>query len=156
SVDEVFRLLDGIDGKDFRSLRDRALLEFLYSCGARAAEAVALNWCDLDLRSGYARLNGKGRKQRIVPVGEAALEALFRWGIAWNRRVGVAPAGEGPVFINRRNGRLTTRGLWRIMQKRTREAGLSHTAAHPHSLRHAVACHLLDAGMGILHISELL
>ncbi len=156
SVDEVFRLLDGIDGRDFRSLRDRALLEFLYSCGARAAEAVALDWADLDMRTGYARLNGKGRKQRIVPVGEAALEALFRWGVAWNKRVGVAPAGANPVFISRSNARLSTREVGRIMGKRLAAAGLAHVGAHPHTLRHCCATHMLDNGAGILLIKELL
>jgi site-specific recombinase XerD len=156
SVDEVFRLLDGIDGRDFRSRRDRALLEFLYSCGARAAEAVALDWRDLDMRGGYARLFGKGRRERIVPVGEAALEALYRWGVAWNDRMGVPPAGQNPVFINRSDERLSERELQRIMQKRLAAAGLSHTAAHPHTLRHCCATHMLDAGADIVTIKTLL
>jgi integrase/recombinase XerD len=147
------------------SLRDRALLELLYGTGARISEAVGLDVDDLDL-SGEARsvsvpaavrLSGKGGKQRIVPVGSYAREAIeaylirARPGLArGSRRVPASPA----LFLNARGGRLTRQGAWGALRAASARAGLAEVS--PHTLRHSFATHLLDGGADVRVVQELL
>jgi integrase/recombinase XerC len=129
--------------------RDRAILELFYATGIRVAELAGLDVEDLDLREGAVRVLGKGRKERIVPVGRKAVEAL---------RAYLGREGErerGPVFLNGRGGRLTVRSVHRIVRARARAAGL-HRRVSPHTLRHTFATHLLDAGADLRLIQELL
>lgn len=126
------------------SARDRALLEVLYSGGLRVGEAEGLDWADVDLDQGRLRLrNTKGGKERIVPIGPPAVEALSLLG-----------PGEGPVFLNSRGGRLSQRSMRRIVRQMGLVSG--QAGLHPHALRHSFATHLLDNGADLRGIQELL
>jgi integrase/recombinase XerC len=128
--------------------RDRAVLELLYATGARVAEVAGLDVGDIDLREGAVRVVGKGRKERIVPVGRRAVAALQAY-------LAGRDGASGPVFRNGRGGRLTARSLRRIVGARARAAGLAGRVT-PHTLRHTFATHLLDAGADLRLIQELL
>ena len=126
--------------------RNRALLELLYGAGLRVGEAVALDTIDVDLEERLVRVRGKGGKDRVVPFGPPAAEAIALW------LSGLPP--EGPLFRNRDGGRLSARSAWRIV----RDAGAANGVAsvHPHALRHTCATHLLDGGADLRAIQELL
>jgi integrase/recombinase XerC len=128
--------------------RDRAILEVLYASGVRVAELSGLDLEDVDLREGSVRVLGKGRKERVVPLGTKAVEALRAY-------LGAREGGRGPVYRNARGGRLTVRSLHRIVRARARAAGLAGRVT-PHTLRHTFATHLLDAGADLRLIQELL
>ena len=148
-IDESEALLRVTPPPTAGGVRDRAILELFYATGIRVAELAGLDVEDLDLREGAVRVLGKGRKERIVPVGRKAVEAL---------RAYLAREGEresGPVFLNGRGGRLTVRSVHRIVRARARAAGL-HRRVSPHTLRHTFATHLLDAGADLRLIQELL
>ena len=137
--------------------RDRAALELLYGAGLRAAELVGLDLDDVDLSRRMARVQGKGGKERIVPFGreaERALAAYLPDRAAWRSLPGAAEAGE-PLFVNQRGGRLSDRSLRRILDAAVRRVALAQHI-HPHTLRHAFATHLLEAGMDLRAIQELL
>jgi integrase/recombinase XerC len=158
TVDEAFRLMESpkslpekpSDVSKENRLRDRAILELLYSSGVRVSELVGLNLNQLDSDLGIARVMGKGRKERIVPVGAKAIEALKAY--LEDRRVF---RGEDPIFVNSFGGRLTTRSVGRLIKKYTRHSGIFRKVS-PHSLRHTFATHLLDAGADIREIQEML
>ena len=141
------------DGRSLLSLRDRALLETLYSTGARVSEAVGINLGDLDQAEGFVRLRGKGRKERVVPIGDFAVRAIRKY------RDSIPMTAErrglsAPLFLNHRGGRLTTRSVARIVaQYSVRLAG---GAVNPHALRHSYATHLLDEGADLRSIQEML
>ncbi len=137
--------------------RDRAALELLYGAGLRGGELVALGLDDVDLGRRLVRVRGKGGKERVVPFGREAEKALRSYlpdRAAWRARPGAAAAGE-PLFVNQRGGRLTDRSLRRVVDAAVRHVALVHRL-HPHSLRHAFATHLLEAGMDLRAIQELL
>jgi integrase/recombinase XerC len=148
TADDAKRLMD--DCIRPRSLRDQALLETLYSSGARVSEVVNLNLDDVDLHEGVATVLGKGRKERIVPLGTHAVKALE----AYRRSL---PAGtvSGPLFRNQRGGRLTTRSVERLVAKAARDLP-NFPSLSPHGLRHSFATHLLDGGVDLRAIQELL
>jgi integrase/recombinase XerC len=158
TVDEAFRMVEapGISlggaahTENGAELRDQAILELLYSSGVRVGELVGLNWSQLDLDLGLVRVVGKGRKERIVPVGSKALEALQ----LYRDERGMAAGGD-PVFTNRRGGRLTARSVDRLVKKYSKRSGIFRRVS-PHSLRHTFATHLLDAGADIREIQEML
>jgi len=148
TVDEAFRLMDAPMEKE--QLRDRAILELLYSSGLRVSELVGLNRDRVDQDLGIVKVMGKGRKERIVPVGKKALEALS---------VYLSDRGHleasAPLFVNTRGTRLTSRSVGRLVKKYTRYSGVFRKIS-PHSLRHTFATHLLDAGADIREIQEML
>ena len=148
TADDAKRLMD--DCIRPRSFRDQALLETLYSSGARVSEVVNLNLDDVDLHEGIATVLGKGRKERIVPLGTHAVRAL----VAYRRSL---PAGtvSGPLFRNRRGGRLTTRSVERLVAQAARDLP-NFPSLSPHGLRHSFATHLLDGGVDLRAIQELL
>ena len=158
TVDEAFRLMESphrVSEKSFerskeKGLRDRAILELLYSSGLRVSELVGLNLNQLDLDLGIVRVMGKGKKERIVPVGTKAIEAIKSY--LEERGMG---KGDHPIFINALGGRLTARSVGRLIKKYTRGAGIFRKVS-PHSLRHTFATHLLDAGADIREIQEML
>ncbi len=154
SRDEVARLLQAPRGADPLALRDRALLELMYACGLRASEAVGLEMGDLDLEEAILCARGKGSKERIVPIGRAALSALsayFRGGRP--ELLGVAAVQR--VFLNRRGGQLTRQGLYKIVQGHARRVGLQERMS-PHTLRHSFATHLLAGGCDLRSLQEML
>jgi integrase/recombinase XerC len=133
-----------------RDLRDQAILELLYSSGLRVSELVGLNSNQLDMDLGIVRVMGKGRKERIVPVGVKAIEVLK----AYLEERGMLK-GEEPIFVNSLGGRLTARSVGRLIKKYSRHSGIFRKVS-PHSLRHTFATHLLDAGADIREIQEML
>ncbi|WP_206830807.1 tyrosine recombinase XerC [Alicyclobacillus fructus] len=148
--EEAAALIDHIAGSDFLALRDRALLEFLYATGVRVSECVNLDVGDLDLTSGFARVLGKGGRERYVIVGRRAVDALRRY-LPLRDRL----AKESAVFINRRGGRLTDRSVRRVLERRIEEVpGLR--AIHVHGLRHSFATHMLNGGADLRSVQELL
>jgi integrase/recombinase XerC len=157
SVDEVFALVEKPDRATPWGARDRAILETLYSCGIRVSELVGLSDGDVDFQLGIVRVYGKGRKERIVPIGEKAIEALRaylpRRDEVLARRKKSGP--RAPLFINRRGTRLTARSVGRILQKHVLQSGLLRKVS-PHALRHTFATHLLDAGADLRAIQEML
>jgi len=148
TVDEAFRLMDSPAEKG--RLRDRAILELLYSSGLRVSELVGLNVNQLDQDLGIVKVMGKGRKERIVPVGKEAMEALKAY-LKDRKDLG----REGPLFVNLRGGRLTSRSVGRLVKKYSKRSGVFRKVS-PHSLRHTFATHLLDAGADIREIQEML
>jgi integrase/recombinase XerD len=141
------------------ALRNRALLEFLYGTGARISEAVGCAVDDLELGEGSVLLQGKGGKQRLVPVGGYALQALEAY-LTRGRPALLAAGRGGPaVFVNARGGRLSRQSAWIILRRAAQQAGLPVDGAHgvsPHTLRHSYATHLLDGGADIRVVQELL
>ncbi|MGH8826362.1 MAG: site-specific tyrosine recombinase XerD [Jiangellaceae bacterium] len=156
SVDEVERLLVAASiGDGARSLRDRALLELLYGCGARISEAVGLDRDDLDLASGAVLLRGKGGKDRLVPVGGYAREALDAYLVRGRPTLLAAGRGTPAMFLNARGGRLSRQSAWSVLRTAAERAGLAMTVS-PHTLRHSFATHLLDGGADVRVVQELL
>ncbi len=155
SVDDTFQLLNGIKVKNELDARDLAILEMIYSTGIRVSELVALNWADIDSQIGIIRVLGKGAKERIVPIGKVALEALERYGHEQRRRWQRSPKGEIAVFLNKRGERITTRSVARIVEKHLKLAGIQIRMG-PHGLRHSFATHLLNSGADLRVIQELL
>jgi integrase/recombinase XerC len=155
SSDDVDRLLGAPRGTEPMALRDRAILEVLYSAGLRVSELAGLNSGDLDLTGGTLRVRGKGRRERIAPVGSYAAKALTHW--LHVRRVSAREkgGGEAPVFVNKFGRRLTTRSVGRMLEKHLQTAGLDRRTT-PHTLRHSFATHLLDRGADIRSVQELL
>ncbi len=154
-VDDVLRLLDSHPGDDPRSLRDRALLELLYSTGARISEVVGLDVDDVDAGERTALLDGKGGKQRLVPVGRPALGALETYLV--RARPGLAAKGRGTpaVFLNARGGRLSRQTAWQVLKTAAERAGITAVVS-PHTLRHSFATHLLEGGADVRVVQELL
>ncbi len=154
SRDEVAHLLEQPAGTEPSALRDRALLEVMYACGLRASEAIGLEVSDLDLEAGVLRARGKGAKERIVPVGSAAARALSAY-LSRGRPRLVGDRLEGRLFVNRRGGGLTRQGLYKIVQRHARSAGLEGKMS-PHTLRHTFATHLLAGGCDLRSLQEML
>jgi integrase/recombinase XerC len=155
STDEIGTLLGAPKGNESAALRDRAILETLYSAGLRVSELVDLNDGDIDFPQGIVKVRGKGRKERLAPLGSFAMKALKAW-LAVRKLANKEPKGrEAPVFVNRFCTRLTTRSVGRMLEKYLAEAGLDGRTS-PHTLRHSFATHLLDRGADIRSVQELL
>ena len=135
------------------SLRDRALLETLYSTGARVSEAVGINLGDLHQAQGLVHLRGKGRKERVVPIGDVAIQAIREYRTSLKLSA-ASRQPSAPVFLNHRGGRLTTRSVARIVSRYS--SRLAGGAVSPHALRHSYATHLLDEGADLRSIQEML
>ncbi|GLI37540.1 tyrosine recombinase XerC [Geobacter hydrogenophilus] len=150
SIDEVTALVETPKEPDILSLRDRAILEALYSCGVRVSELTGLNVGGVDLEDGTARVLGKGGKERIVPVGNIARAAISRYLDARNH-----PPLDAPLFTNARGGRLTSRSVRRVVDKHILRIAAMRKIS-PHTLRHTFATHLLEGGADLRAIQELL
>jgi integrase/recombinase XerC len=155
-VDEMFRLLDGVKGESLLALRNRAILETLYSTGVRVAELAGMNVDDVDFDRGFVRVIGKGNKERSTPVGKKALSCLRAYldkrGKAGESGIN---GGAAPLLLNSRGGRLSTRSIARLLEKVVRQLGVMHPVS-PHGLRHTFATHMLDAGADLRVVQELL
>jgi integrase/recombinase XerD len=154
SRDEVARLLDQPRGSTPAALRDRALLETMYACGLRTSEAIALSLSELDLEERILRAHGKGAKERIVPIGSKAIETLNVY-LERGRPQLVALRDEPRVFVNLRGEGLSRQGLYKIVQRHARSAGLERRMS-PHTLRHTFATHLLAGGCDLRSLQEML
>lgn len=155
TTDEIQRLLEAPSSQRPLGLRDRAILETMYSAGLRVGELVTLRDQDLDLEAGLARVKGKGRKERLAHLGSYALKALRQW-LAVRQLADPDSAGRAaPVFTNRFGRRLTTRSVGRMLERLLAETGLDCRTT-PHTLRHSFATHLLDRGADIRSVQELL
>lgn len=161
SVEEVNELLEAVSLDDSPvSLRDRALLEVLYATGARVSEVVNLVVDDLDRDSGCLRLFGKGRKERIVPMGRLAWQALDAYLVRGRPVLGLKGQGAPQVFLNTLGRPLSRQSAWAVLQTAAAHAGLSEedTGGHvsPHTLRHSFATHLLAGGADVRVVQEML
>lgn len=153
--DDIVALLAAPAGNDPLSIRDRAILETFYACGLRVSELAMLRMNDLHLDAKYLRCLGKGDKQRIVPIGSIAADALSIY-LDGVRPKLVRPGQDVPeVFLTRLGERFSRQGIWKMLAKRAREAGLAGQI-HPHTLRHCFATHLLEHGAQIRVIQEML
>lgn len=153
STREIDRIIAAIDTSTAKGRRDSAMLEVLYSCGLRASELTSLRLQDLFFGEGYIRVIGKGDKQRLVPVSEAARDKIQRW--LDDRRRMRTRAGEQAVFLNNRGGALTRVMLFTIIRQAVAAAGIGKRVS-PHTFRHSFATHLLEGGASIRQVQEML
>ncbi len=155
-LSDIERILDAARSPGTTlALRNRALLEMLYGTGARISEAVGLDLDDLDLQEGTVLLRGKGGKERIVPVGTYASEAVSAYLVRSRSVLSAAGKGLSAVFLNARGGRLSRQSAWTVLVKAAERAGVT-AAVSPHTLRHSFATHLLDGGADVRVVQELL
>jgi integrase/recombinase XerD len=154
SPNEVERLIDAATGTTPRSLRDRALVELLYGAGLRVSEAVGLERAGIDLENRLVRTIGKGSKERIVPLGREAVEALRRY-LARGRPF-LDKRHRPELFLNAQGGALTRAGAFLILRRLAEAAGLEAGRVHPHLLRHSFATHLLEGGADLRSVQEML
>jgi integrase/recombinase XerD len=153
-LDEVEALLACPDPKTLQGIRDKAMLEVLYATGLRASELVSLKVSDVDLQVGYLRSMGKGSKERVVPLGAIAQEAVQDY-IDVARRVLLKGNTDHDLFITRRGSKMTRQGFWKILKAYALKANIK-TSVSPHTLRHAFATHLLERGADLRSVQEML
>lgn len=150
SIDEMDRLLNTPEGENRLTIRDRAILETFYSSGLRIGEIVAINLEDINFNDSLVRVKGKGRKERIVPIGSKAIEAIKEY----LKSEKVQHSTGVPLFLNRYGNRITTRSVHRIVEKYKKLSGLWDMT--PHSIRHSFATHMLNGGADLRSVQELL
>ncbi|CAM2736811.1 site-specific tyrosine recombinase XerD [Mycobacterium intermedium] len=159
TVDEVLALLEAAGGDNAAdgplTLRNRALLELLYSTGARISEAVGLDVDDIDTQARSVLLRGKGGKQRLVPIGRPAVAALDAYLVRGRPDLARRGRGTPAIFLNSRGGRLSRQSAWQVLQDAAERAGIS-AGVSPHMLRHSFATHLLEGGADVRVVQELL
>jgi integrase/recombinase XerC len=148
NIDDLFRLLDSIKTDTWPDKRNLAMFETFYSTGMRISEIHGLEMNDVDFKNQMIRVFGKGSKERVVPVGKRALDAIAEYRAAINQTV-------APVFLNNQYSRLSTRSIRRILAKIVNECGLN-VPVSPHTLRHSFATHMLDSGADLRGIQEIL
>jgi integrase/recombinase XerD len=154
SQDEMARLVSAPAGDTPLEIRDRALLELLYACGLRIAEACSVRLENLDDEGAVIRVTGKGNKTRLIPVGKAALEALHLY-LSNARPKLVSPKSGGEIFLSVRGHALTPARIWQVVRLYAKRAGIEESV-HPHQLRHSFATHLLSGGADLRIIQEML
>lgn len=159
TVDQVLALLAGAGGDNAAdgplTLRNRALLELLYSTGSRISEAVGLDVDDVDTHARSVLLRGKGGKQRLVPVGRPAVHALDAYLVRGRPDLARRGRGTAAIFLNSRGGRLSRQSAWQVLQDAAERAGIT-AGVSPHMLRHSFATHLLEGGADVRVVQELL
>ncbi|MDT5173159.1 MAG: integrase/recombinase XerD [Mycobacterium sp.] len=159
SLDQVLALLEGAGGEDASdgplTLRNRALLELLYSTGSRISEAVGLDVDDVDTHARSVLLRGKGGKQRLVPIGRPAVHALDAYFVRGRPDLARRGRGTPAIFLNARGGRLSRQSAWQVLQDAAERAGIT-SGVSPHMLRHSFATHLLEGGADVRVVQELL
>ena len=153
AIDEAIFLVESPDVTTLPGRRDAALLEFLYGTGCRVSEAVGLDLAQLDLEERTALVTGKGSKQRLVPLGRAAVESLHRW---LPDRLDLAKPDHDAVFVNLRGGRLSRQGAFLVVKAAASRAGIAPERISPHVLRHSAATHMIEGGADLRSVQELL
>ncbi|MTI94851.1 MAG: site-specific tyrosine recombinase XerD [Firmicutes bacterium] len=154
TIEQVGKLLEQPCTTSAAGLRDKAMLELLYATGIRVSELVDLNVDDLNLKMGFLRCTGKGSRERIVPLGQTAVECLDKW-LTSGRGHMVRSAQEEAVFVNIHGRRLTRQGFWKLLKKYVTAAGIRGEIT-PHTLRHSFATHLLENGADLRSVQEML
>jgi integrase/recombinase XerD len=154
SASEAERLIDAAQGVSPRAMRDRALVELLYGAGLRVSEALGLSKASVDLDERLVRVVGKGGKERLVPLGRPAAEAVRRY-LALGRPH-LDRRHRPDLFLNARGGALTRAGAFLILRRLAEKAGLDASRIHPHLLRHSFATHLLEGGADLRSVQEML
>ncbi|MEE9297598.1 MAG: site-specific tyrosine recombinase [Acidimicrobiia bacterium] len=154
TIAEIVALLESPDLTTRGGIRDSAMLEFLYSTGARVSEAVGVSELDVDLADATVLLTGKGNRQRLVPLGGPARQSIGRW-LPERSALRTAAAG-GAMFLNLRGGRLSRQSVWTIVKKQARRAGIPAARISPHVLRHSAATHMVEGGADLRSVQELL
>jgi integrase/recombinase XerD len=154
SVGQVVALIESSGAPGADGLRNRAMLELLYASGMRAAECVALRVADMNLGAGYLVCEGKGSRQRLIPVGEQAIDRVAAY-LDRGRPAHVKGRDPGTLFLSRRGRPLTRQGLWEIIRRASRRAGLARPVS-PHMLRHSFATHLLEGGADLRSVQAML
>ncbi|HUJ25492.1 MAG TPA: site-specific tyrosine recombinase XerD [Myxococcales bacterium] len=153
-IDEVDRLLAQPDARTAAGARDKAMLEVLYASGLRVSELVALSTSAIDLHTGVLRVRGKGGKERIVPVGERAREAIAAY-LGGPRQQLLRQRRSNDLFVTPRGARMTRQGFWKLIARYARAAGIKQRV-YPHSLRHSFATHLLERGADLRAVQAML
>jgi len=155
TIDEAIALVEAPGRRDVAARRDSALLEFLYGTGARVSEAVGVDLTDIDLEDKVVKVTGKGSKQRLVPLGSKAVEAIRAW--LPDRLSIVSRKVKGdPLFLNLRGGRLSRQAIFNIVKKHAVSADIEVTRVSPHVLRHSAATHMVEAGADLRTVQEML
>lgn len=154
SVEQAQRLVDAVHGENALAMRDRAILEILYAAGLRVSELTALRPADLLLDHELLRVHGRGARERMVPLGRAAVEAIGRY-VRLGRPSLVADAQDVPVFVNAQGRSLSRMSVWKIIRTAADAAGLQRTVS-PQTLRHTFAAHLLEGGFDLRDVQHLL
>lgn len=155
SYNEIEMILDQTNTKDKLGLRDRTILELLYSSGLRVSELIDLKITDLFLDDEVIRVTGKGSKQRIVPVGSSAISWLNEYMVKARPLLEKKAKSKNHVFLNSRGSKLSRMGVWKIVEKYTKDAGITKEV-HPHTFRHSFATHLLEGGANLRSVQEML
>jgi integrase/recombinase XerD len=159
TIDQVLALLEGAGGESPAdgplTLRNRALLELLYSTGARISEAVGLDVDDVDTQARSVLLRGKGGKQRLVPIGRPSVHALDAYLVRGRSELARRGRGTAAIFLNARGGQLSRQSAWQVLQDAAERAGIK-SGVSPHMLRHSFATHLLEGGADVRVVQELL
>ncbi|HEV7579211.1 MAG TPA: site-specific tyrosine recombinase XerD [Mycobacterium sp.] len=159
TIDQVLALLEGAGGESPSDgplrLRNRALLELLYSTGSRISEAVGLDVDDIDTQARSVLLRGKGGKQRLVPIGRPAVQTLDAYLVRGRPELARRGRGTAAIFLNARGGRLSRQSAWQVLQDAAERAGIT-SGVSPHMLRHSFATHLLEGGADVRVVQELL
>jgi integrase/recombinase XerD len=155
TVDQAIALVEAPDTREAAGRRDRALLEFLYGTGARVSETVGVDLGHLDLDERVVRVTGKGAKQRLVPLGSKAVQAIAEWLPDRLTLVRRDVAGD-PLFINLRGGRLSRQGVFDIVKKHAVSTDIPREKVSPHVLRHSAATHMVEAGADLRTVQEML
>jgi integrase/recombinase XerC len=155
TVDDMFRLLDAVPDDRLFDLRNRAIFETLYATGVRISELAGLNTIDVDLDEKLIKVSGKGNKERIVPLGDKAVQAIRAYRMRLYQESGIPWEDSGPLFLNKFKGRLTPRSMARCLDQLVRSCGML-VSVSPHTLRHTFATHMLNAGADLRAVQELL
>ena len=155
TIEQITSLLEAPPANEPEGLRDRAMLETMYSAGLRVAELVGMNIDNWDRDANIVRVFGKGKKERIAPIGKHASKALGRWMDVRQPATDSKPADRNAIFLNRFGTRLTTRSVGRMLEKYLALTGLDQLTT-PHTLRHTFATHLLDGGADLRSVQEML
>jgi len=154
-VDDVLRLLDSPDPETPLGARDRALLEFLYGTGCRVTEAVTIGVLDVDLENRTALVTGKGDRQRMVPLGTHAIDSITRY-LPVRMELRGGHRDPAVLFLNARGRPLTRQGVWEIVKRNGKKAGISPDRLSPHVLRHSAATHMVEGGADLRTVQEIL
>ena len=155
SVEEIQAIIEAIDLSRKEGIRNRAILETMYSCGLRVSEVVGLRMSCIDEVEGMVKVLGKGKKERVIPIGELALDTIARYIEEYRNFLDIEPGYEDTLFLGRRGRELTRQMVFTMLRRTTHEAGIRKQVS-PHTFRHSFATHLMESGADIRVVQEML